>query len=233
MGSLDKIKLKLEQYFVHGLIQDKIRPLSLWQEKNQIFLLFENNKTQEKYQMLAKSHDAFSFETIKQTKQIKQPLAAYPKAAIVNNYDNLKNQVMYFGTRSVKIAFSQNGVDWQEADTPLIIRPKPIEVDNVFVHRRIIILLFYEKNMVNGLRLHNAHLAFFDRDNPQKLLYQTQEPIWEQAKLWPNELVVPIGTAEFSKQLISYWYKPGQGIFAVIFTDFLNEWSLLQKNICN
>lgn len=229
MGSLDKIKLKLEQYFVHGLIQDKIRPLSLWQEKNQIFLLFENNKTQEKYQMLAKSHDAFSFETIKQTKQIKQPLAAYPKAAVVKDFGNPKNQVMYFGTRSVNIAVSKNGTDWQEADAPLIIRPKPIEVANVFVHRRIIILLFYEKNMVNGLRLHNAHLAFFDRDNPQKLLYQTQEPIWEQAKLWPNELVVPVGTAEFSKQLISYWYKPGQGIFAVIFTDFLNEWSLLQK----
>lgn len=230
MSFLENIKLKLRQYFVYGLIQqDRIRPLSLWQEKNQFFLLFEDNKSKNKYQLLAKSHDAFSFETIKRIEKISPPQSQYPKAVIVDNYSYNSSQVMYFGDRCINLAFLQKDKNWQEIEEPLIMRAKPVEVANAFVYRRAIILLFYEKDLVNGLLMRNAHLAFFDKAKPQKLLYQTKQPIWEQAKLWPDEQVEPIGTVEFKKQLISYWYKPGQGIFAVVFTDFLYEWEKLKR----
>ena len=229
MDSLDKIKLKLKQYFQQGLNQDEISPIQLWQEKNQIYLLFVDNKQKQQYQILAKSHDAFSFETIKKSTKIKPPQTQFKKTAFVNDYQKKKSQVLYFGERSIKVAFSKDGQVWQIKEPALIVRPRPVEVANVFVHRRLIILLFYEKSVVNKLLLHNAHLAFFDRDQPEKLLYQTKQPIWEQAKLWPNQQARPLGTVEFKKQLISYWYKPGQGIFAVIFSDFLHEWELLKK----
>jgi len=76
---------------------------------------------------------------------------------------------------------------------------------------------------------YSAYLAFFDKENPQKLLWKTKQPIWKQEDLWPREKVIPLGAVINKDKLISYWYKEGKGIYGVIFSGFKYNLDLLNR----
>ena len=229
MVALDKIKLKLSGYFKFRINKSQVTPLRIFEKNNKYYLVFQKKDSSEISEFTARSEDGFSFEAINEKNLPSDLLVNFPKANIVSDYTWQNKQVMFYGDRSISIAYSTDGNNWQPKSTPLIMDAHPVEVAHVFIHQDNLMLLFYEKNIKDNILTYSAHLAFFDKENPQRLLWRTEQPIWKQKDLWPGEKIIPLGAVIFKNQLISYWHKENGGIFGVIFSGFKYDPNLLNQ----
>ncbi len=144
----------------------------------------------------------------------------FPKGFIVADYLYRNKSVMYYGNRAVKVAYSQDGTVWKPVASPVLQQPIPIEVAGAFLRDRGILLIYYEKTIVNHIPCYSAYCAFFDKKNPEKLIFKTNQPVWRQTDHWPNRQITPIGCVFLNHQLITYWQIDDLGVFAVVIAGF-------------
>jgi predicted GH43/DUF377 family glycosyl hydrolase len=144
-------------------------------------------------------------------------------AVIVSNYNYKKRHVMFYGERSINIAFSDNLVDWDEHSKPVLVESFPLQVGQVYNMEEGLLLVYFSTTVEEGVTYHSAYLALLSSENPHKLLWKTDKPIWRQKDQWPGKKATHLGTTELNNHLITYWHVNDDVIYGVIIADAFNE----------
>lgn len=139
---------------------------------------------------------------------------------IVPGFKHKDSFVMYFGEKDIKIAYSENILKWNTQKTLLMNRPDffddcDLEVANAYDTGSNILLLYYAKKEIKGKTQYQVGAAYFDRENPTKLLWRSDEPIYDIPEEYYSDKIKPIGTALINDQLVLYWSVNDTNIFSV------------------
>lgn len=227
-SNIEKLKEKLKSYFIEAA---SFAPLRIMKKGEQFHLILQTKDNTDILDATAISTDGFSFEMSKKSTHYSSP-KEFPKSAIVPRYRYGDKEVMYYGDRSINIAYSENGRDWIPTQQPVLTSSRPIEVGNVFVRRNGLLLVYFEKNIKKGIVHYSTHIAFFNKNNPKNVMWKVEKPVWNQTDIWPDKKIDPIGVAFHNEELITYWSVDRSGIFGVILSGFLYDpMSLGKKTI--
>jgi beta-1,2-mannobiose phosphorylase / 1,2-beta-oligomannan phosphorylase len=164
---------------------------------------------------LATSKDLLTWEKIAKIRNIKE------MGTIIPDCKFKKQSVMYFGEKNIKIAYSQDLTTWK-IEKKIILESrksyfddKNLEVGNVYIMGGNILLIYYVKKQVKDLTHYSVGAAMFEKDNPTKQIWRSEEPLWETPQAFNNEKIRPIGSAIINNELILYWLVNEATIFSV------------------
>jgi len=158
---------------------------------------------------------AFSKDLIHWEK-IGQLVSGREKAgAIVQNYKYQGKYVMYFGEGLVKVAFSKDLRNWEVREQP-VLEPRAGYFDSFLVEGGpppIVteegILLIYNSSTAGtdwqGKKdwvSYQPGFAIFDKKDPRKLLYRSDEPILRPTEYW--ELYGKVNAVIFTNALVNF-----------------------------
>jgi beta-1,2-mannobiose phosphorylase / 1,2-beta-oligomannan phosphorylase len=160
---------------------------------------------------IATSPDLLRWETGTILKAVKET------GVIVPDYTYKGDFVMYHGERNIKIAYSHNLQNWSEKHQVVLEGRKDhfdhghLEVGNAFLHEDYILLLYYVKK---------GHLlalgaCLFDKNDPTKLLWRSDEPLWEQEGDLAKEKLTPLGAVMLHHKVYLYWQVGDHAVYAV------------------
>jgi len=233
---LEKLKKRLKSFFIESA---SFAHLRIMKKDEQFHLLLQKKDNLAIQDITAISDDGFSFETAKKHSPYTPPVG-FSRSAIVPHFLYGDQQVMYFGDRSIQVAFSEKGKEWKSTKRPVLIASSPLEVGGVFNRPNGILLVYFERHITNKITHYATHLAFFDKNNPHTVLWKTEKPVWKQEDTWRSKKIEPIGVAFHNEELITYWSVEKEGVFGVILSGFnydplkLSKKSLrLHKHITN
>ncbi len=153
---------------------------------------------------------------------VQRPLPLYlinmPCAAVVTDWKAPRDTLMYYGDRDIHVATSTDGHHWKSDSTPLPLRRSafPMQVGGAFLFSHSIVLLYYETHIDHGVRVYEAFVAGFDREEPTKLLWKLDAPLWQSGQEWPGKKVVALGAVRVGRNIMSYWHVDGALTYAVI-----------------
>lgn len=161
---------------------------------------------------LALSKDLNSWTTIAGIKGIKETGMIIP-----NHYDS-KSFVMIYGEHDLRIATSDDVLNWKSREEPII----PAIQDH-FGTLSVIIgtvvplevgyaVLYYARGI--GGSHWSIHGVVLDKKNPTNILWQA-DTLWELHHGWEEKHVSPLGMIYRNNQLYSYWDFEHEGIFAM------------------
>ncbi len=140
---------------------------------------------------------------------------------VVPEYKHNNTFVMYVGENDIRSAYSEDLVKWTLDKTPLLTPRKgffddtALEVGNAYEVNGNILLTYYVKKHVNNAEHYIVGAAYFDKKNPSKLLWQSEEPIYELPQELNKDHFKPLGSAIINQQLILYWTVNDSTIFSV------------------
>ena len=129
-----------------------------------------------------------------------------------NSYNN--NFILYFGGKSIKIARSEDFKTWHTEKKPLLKLPDElkqihkIKIGTVMVANEDILVIYYLG--------HSIYAILFDKNNPEKIKWQSGRPIWEQGEKLPEDPILPIGIVKLDDNLLAYWQGKNGKIFTII-----------------
>lgn len=164
---------------------------------------------------VAYSKDLIRFKLVSSIKTLKET------ASIVPDYTHSGVHVMYFGDKNIKIAQSQDLKNWKVAKNVLLESREnyfdngDLEVGNTFIHDEYILLTYYSKKRTGNSIHYSVGACLFDKNNPEKLLWRTDEPIWEQDEALVHEKLTPLGVVMLHGKVILYWSVGEQSVYAV------------------
>jgi len=130
---------------------------------------------------------------------------------LIPNYKYKDKYVLYFGKKSIKIAFSKDLKTWQISEKPVfqiikkladkqstnkLVSPK-IKIAGLIENEKGILLVYFLNSSLRAL--------LFDKNNPKRRLWKSDRIIWQQTSKWADREIKPIGIAILDDQLISYW----------------------------
>lgn len=219
MVFLKNIKLGLKGLSNILIGKKSVEPLAVFEKDGRAILLLGKRSALDRAET-AFSEDGFSFEALSKTIPLPQKWPDFPKAVVLPRFRFRRRQVMFFGDRSIKIAYSSGSNVWKTRHTPLLAASAPIELANVFVRKDGLLVLYYEKTVENKLTYYSAYLALFDKKNPSRLIWRTKKPVWRHKDLWPDQKARPLGAIFLKNQLITYWYVGGKIIYGVVLAGF-------------
>lgn len=137
---------------------------------------------------------------------------------IVPNY-LLKNQlIMYLVGKTIKVAYSKDFINWEKNDKELINLKKyddESKINNIGCVNNTengLLMIYHSKDNYG----YNARLVLFDNNDPGKVLWEVNEPIWRQPKDWGIN-IKPLGIILIKGKFIAYWQVEGKGIFAYVY----------------
>lgn len=137
---------------------------------------------------------------------------------IVPDYRHQDSYVLYFGERSINIAYSKDLTNWDKDPTPVIAEHQDfygawsVKIANAFVIEEGILILYY---VIKGDHHVAIHAALFDKSDPKHLIRQYPDAIWESPKEWDEKRTFPMGVVMLESTLISYWISDADGLFAI------------------
>ncbi|MCX6731996.1 MAG: hypothetical protein NTV98_00470 [Candidatus Roizmanbacteria bacterium] len=227
MSPLERIKLKLVGYFSDTLKSEYIEPIIILQEKKNIIFLQKKNEALQSFT----SEDGVSFSPSKVKCTLPKQVEQFPHLAIIpqTKISAKKLQMAYFGDRTIHFATSLDGKKWEAYERALIVHARPIEVGAVFVRKEGILLLYFEKQITQGILYYSAHVALFDKENPSVLLWHTTEPLWKHKDIWMNKTAFPIGSIFLDEKIIMYWYVGKMAVYSVALSGFLYDPNSIKK----
>jgi len=144
--------------------------------------------------------------------------------AVAPNFFYDEDRVMYVGDKKgVKIAYSTDLKKWRLLKTDLL-KPRAGRFDSggiipaaVFIREEGLALAYYG---LNGQKNLSLGIAFFNKDNPEELLWRSDLPIWIQNQ---KEKINPISLIEWRGSLIFY-YEDQEGQLISIFLPAAWYW---------
>lgn len=161
-----------------------------------------------------------SSDLIRLTKMGKIP-SIQETGVIVPDFQYKKKYVMYFGEKNIKIAYSTNLKTWNP-DEAALIEPRDnsfdnndLEVAGTMLSDAGIILVYYVKKPAGNLIHYSVGACLFDTHEPTKLLWRSDEPLWEYPEQFKNDIFSPLGIAVLNEELILYWLVGETDVFAV------------------
>lgn len=148
-----------------------------------------------------------------------------------------RQYVMYTGERFIYLALSKDLKNW--APLPqIILKPRlqhfdcgPLKVEHVMLSDKGILVIYHSKITTENGSVYKVGAALFDKKSPTKLLWRTNEPVWEIPADWHKEDVRHIGVVNYQGTLISYWGVQNKGIFAVVYSLYKLGEGIKTKNI--
>lgn len=182
--------------------------------EDQYILTYKKSKDKNGPLLVALSTDLNVWYKIGEVENIHETSAIVPSLKHDDSY------VMYSGQKEIKLAYSESLVNWKVSSTVLSPRSdrfdsEGLEVANAYVVGDQILLVYYAKNEVNGNTRYSVGAAFFDKNNPEKLIWRSEKPIYELPEEYYHEKIKPIGTALVDDQIILYWSINDSNIFSV------------------
>jgi predicted GH43/DUF377 family glycosyl hydrolase len=91
-----------------------------------------------------------------------------------------------------------------------------MEVGGAWQYENSIVLLYYEKRIVDGKSVYEAYFAAFDSHSPARLLWRLDEMVWNSQEEWAGLDVVALGAAQVDDKIVSYWHVDGRITYAVV-----------------
>jgi beta-1,2-mannobiose phosphorylase / 1,2-beta-oligomannan phosphorylase len=181
---------------------------------NQYLLTFRSNRKSSPLK-IAHSKDLVRLEHVNIIKSIKEA------GCIVPDYTHNGNYFMYFGEKNIKIAQSLDLRNWKVKKEVLLESRKDyfdngeLEVGNAFTHEDYILLTYYSKKGKGKEYKYSVGACLFDKNDPSKLLWRSDEPIWEQDEHLEKENIQPLGALNLHNKTILYWQVGEQSVYAV------------------
>jgi beta-1,2-mannobiose phosphorylase / 1,2-beta-oligomannan phosphorylase len=170
-----------------------------------MLLYLQNGKTQAL--MSALSGDLIRFKKTGKITEVNET------ATIIPDYKHMEQYVMYYGDKTIKVAYAADPVNWKAGDKS-VLEPRnghwdssDLKVGNAYVTDDGILLLYYVNDKVGA--------ALFESNNPEKLIWRSDDPLWIPPKELANEMVSPLGSAILNGELILYWNVGEGSVFAV------------------
>jgi len=184
-------------------------------EKNMFFLVYRLKNKKTFVMSLANSSDLIRWNTLGTLTQITETAALIPDFKYKNRY------VLYVGDKDIRIAMSGNLLKWQVNDRPLLTeRPGmfdhgALQVGNVFQHDNHILVIYYVKRTTGDKTHYVVGAARFDKKDPNKLIWRSEQPVWEQSNQMEDTKMEPLGSVLHKNTLILYWLVNDHTVFAI------------------
>ncbi|MBI4226244.1 hypothetical protein HY612_03985 [Candidatus Roizmanbacteria bacterium] len=219
MELINEIKLRLKKIIANKVDKTIVKPVKIIEENGKYYLILK--KIQPPYSYLsARSLDGFDFDLTEEYKKLKNFVEKFKSAAIVSDYSIRNKKIMYFGDRQIYLARSSIKNSWSVNKKPVIVSPYPTQVGGAFLFPKGIIVIYHEKIVENGLTYYKTHIAEFDKKNPNRLLWKTDKPIWNNKDHWPQKQVIPLGSVMIKNKIVMYWYVDEEIIYGVYLSSF-------------
>lgn len=136
---------------------------------------------------------------------------------LVSNYQINGDYAMYLGGPSMTIVFSREGTTWREPHLKIervkVQRGESIEIDFVeVISQGILVCYRLVKKSKNNLT-HKVWMALFDRNHPERMLWQSLQPVWEKEHSAGAGSVG--GAVSFRSQLFGLWNDAQKGVYLI------------------
>jgi predicted GH43/DUF377 family glycosyl hydrolase len=154
-------------------------------------------------------HRIIKIENIKET------------GVIVPDYKYKGQAIMYFGEKDIKTAYSSDLIKWKIDKKPVLKMRKDsfdnnnLEAGNAYFIYEHILLIYYVKKQVEDSVSYSVGAAMFNKSDPTKEVWRSEDPLWETVQAFQNEKAQPLGTAIIDNELILYWLVDKTNIFSV------------------
>jgi len=141
-------------------------------------------------------------------------------STIVPDFKHKDEYVMYFGEENINIAFSTDLRSWKP-NTKAVLEPreshfdKNLEVGNVYEIDGLILVTYYVKREIGKIINYTVGAAYFDKNNPEKCVFRTEDPIWTTPMEFSHLQLKPLGSVIINNELIFYWLVDDTSVFAV------------------
>lgn len=141
--------------------------------------------------------------------------------ALVPDYQYKEKFVAYTGEKEIYLAQSKDLTTWTKIGKPVLAPRKAdfdngaLEVSHVYdIHGSILVVYFVKKGEGTNTR-YSIGAAYFDRDNPSKLIWRSDEPLYEPPDEFYKDTIKPLGSAILGNELIIYWSVNDNSLFSV------------------
>ncbi len=140
---------------------------------------------------------------------------------VVPKYQHNEDFVMYVGEKNISIAYSKDLMKWKLEKTHLLspregfFDDSNLEVANAYIRDDNILLIYYVKKHEGDRIRYLVGAAYFAKDNPSKLLWRSEDPLYEYPAELDEGTTYPLGSAIIDDQLILYWKVKDDTIFSV------------------
>lgn len=221
MTPLDQVKLKLVGLFSGSSKTDHIEPLTVIQEKKKVILLQRKRGGEI---VCFTSEDGLTFAPSKIKRVNPESSEQFPCLMSIQG-----TKAAYFGDRNIYFATTKDGKKWESQRKPLVMSAHPLEVGGVFVRKDGVLLLYFEKQIKQGVTYYSAHAAFFDKTNPEIMLWKTTAPLWKHTDIWMGKSASPVGSILLNDKIIMYWHVDKEALYSVVLSGFLYDPRSIQK----
>lgn len=185
------------------------------QQKTQHFLTYTQNKKGKSQLLGAVSQNLTHFEKTGTLGPITDT------GTVVPNFQYRDHYVMYHGEKDIRIAYSNFLYHWKVLAQPLLT-PRPnafdngdIEVGNAYQLDEQILVIYYVKKKVEKTNRYYVGAVLFDKEDPEKVVWRSEDPLWEHPEEFHNDSLTPLGSAIINDELILYWLLGDATLFAV------------------
>ena len=188
--------------------------------KNNYFLTYKLKAEKKTFLYSALSDDLIHWKKLGRISTFKQA------GILISNYKHKGKYVLYFGEKSIKIAFSKDLKTWEVFKKPVFQLPKglknkySIKIGSLIEDKKGILLIYCLFRGKNVPADSSVRALLFDRKNPEKQLWKSEKIIWQQTGEWTNQQISPVGTAVLDGELISYWQTEDGKLFALSHPHF-------------
>lgn len=140
---------------------------------------------------------------------------------LVPDFKFKSERVMYYGDKSIKVAYSKDLVKWTSGKAPVLLsRPGSFDEGNltvasVYETTKGIAVVYYVSRDCSGDPCYSIGTALFDKKDPEKLLFRSESALIEHVEGFEGKDVLPLGVVHTREMLISYWDVAEDGIVAV------------------
>ncbi len=183
--------------------------------KNNYLLTYTKAGTKKERLYTLSSPDLINWKREGSTDSVKGATAIVPNFQYDNEY------FAYFGEKNISSASSKNLKKWTP-EKNILLKPRPGHFDskavfpgNVFEYSEGLVLFYYGRGGKNKLSI---GVAMFSQDDPERLIWRSPEPLWEQDDD-DKSVITPLGIIKLSEDFLFYG-EDGNG---KIFSAFLPQ----------
>ena len=204
--------------------------LLVTKQKNQYVSTYKVNSKSKSSLNIIVSSEMLRWTKVGKIDEIKEVGSLVPEFQYKNRY------VLYFGEKTINLAYSASLTNWKINETPLLEGRKDsfddgdLEVAKVYNREDHILLFYYVKKNLGSKHTYAVGAAAFDKKDPTKLLWRLDKPLWEIPDHLRSEDVKPLGIEILNDECILYWIVNNDTVYAVS-TQISPSGSIKDKDI--
>lgn len=150
--------------------------------------------------------------------------ALLEKSVLIPQYTSHSNHVILYGEKIIRQAFSKDFVKWEYQEKTILEPHKesfdafPLQIELTYATDKGIIVIYHSREETKGIPYFRTGTALLDPDEPDKIIWRSPKPLWQQPKDWNGKPIYHVATVLLGEKIIGYWGWEGEGIFAVVYS---------------